>query len=144
VGLKLYIPKAFMTTFFSVLYQFLLRFSRTHNARVDTQILEYNAFFEGYIVRTSQLKPESSPSFLPTNNTQAVDLARRSNLLRMFRLRWTAGDDQLPFNPKMAGGVLASDEKDKAIHYNNVKNEVKIPLKRSAGVLDTLNAFLWH
>lgn len=54
MGLKLSIPKAFMTTFFSVLYQFLLRFSRTHNARVDTQILEYNDFFEGYIVRTSQ------------------------------------------------------------------------------------------
>jgi hypothetical protein len=73
-------------------------------------------------------------------DTRDVDSARRSNLMRMFRMRWTAGDDQLPFNFKATSG-LAGDETQNDGLGNGAKNDVKIDHGRPA-VLDTLNAFL--
>lgn len=55
-------------------------------------------------------------------------------------MRWTAGDDQLPFNFKATSG-LAGDETQNDGLGNGAKNDVKIDHGRPA-VLDTLNAFL--
>jgi hypothetical protein len=58
----------------------------------------------------------------------------------MFRVRWTAGDDQLPFNTKAMGGLAGDDTQNDGLG-NSAKNDAKI-VHRRPPVLDTLNAFL--
>jgi hypothetical protein len=59
------------------------------------------------ITTVENLCPQSPTP--PAKNTQDVDLAMRLNLLRMFRLRWTAGDDRLSFNVNAAGALPSGD-----------------------------------
>ena len=56
------------------------------------------------ITTVENLNPQS-----PTSPAKDVDLAMQLNLLRMFRLRWTAGDDRLPFNTNVAGALPSGD-----------------------------------
>jgi len=79
----------------------------------------------------------------PANDNRDADSARRSNLMRMFRVRWTTGDDHLPFNVNTTGGLAGDDAQDEPHHEidSGVKNDVKV-LHRRPAVLDTLNAFL--